>query len=103
MNDGSADTRLVPLRGMILAAGYGTRLAPVTDHVPKPLLPVGGRPLLDHVIAGCDTAGVQDIGVNTHHLADMVAEYFGLNGPEESAVALTGYTDQLLEATDLED
>ncbi len=77
MNDGSVDTRLVPLRGMILAAGYGTRLAPVTDHVPKPLLPVGGRPLLDHVIAGCDTAGVQDIGVNTHHLADMVAEYFG--------------------------
>jgi aminoglycoside/choline kinase family phosphotransferase/choline kinase len=64
------------VRGMILAAGYGTRLAPVTDHVPKPLLPVGGRPLLDHVIAAFDRAGVIDIGVNTHHLADMVADYF---------------------------
>ena len=60
------------LRGMILAAGYGTRLAPVTDHVPKPLLPVGGRPLLDHIIAGIDRVGIREIGVNTHHLGPMV-------------------------------
>ena len=65
----------VPLRGMILAAGYGTRLAPVTDHVPKPLLPVAGRPLLDHMIAGLDRAGIADIGINTHHLGAMVTEY----------------------------
>ena len=60
------------LRGMILAAGYGTRLAPVTDHVPKPLLPVGGRPLLDHIIDGLDRTGVREIGINTHHLGAMV-------------------------------
>ena len=60
------------LRGMILAAGYGTRLAPVTDHVPKPLLPVGGLPLLDHIIAGFDRVGIRKIGINTHHLGPMV-------------------------------
>jgi aminoglycoside/choline kinase family phosphotransferase/dTDP-glucose pyrophosphorylase len=63
------------LRGMILGAGYGTRLAPVTDHVPKPLLNVAGRPLLDHVIKSLDRAGVVDIGINTHHLSGMMADY----------------------------
>jgi len=63
------------LRGMILGAGYGTRLAPVTDHVPKPLLNVAGHPLLDHVIANLDRAGVADIGINTHHLSGMMVEY----------------------------
>ena len=47
MSDGSVGTGGDPLRGMILGAGYGTRLAPVTDHVPKPLLDIAGRPLLE--------------------------------------------------------
>jgi len=63
------------LRGMILAAGYGTRLAPVTDHIPKPLLPVGGRPLLDLIIDGLDRTGIREIGVNTHHLGSMVEKH----------------------------
>lgn len=75
MSDGSVGTGRDPMRGMILGAGYGTRLAPVTDHVPKPLLNIAGRPLLDHVIAGLDRAGVVDIGINTHHLGAMVTEY----------------------------
>jgi len=61
------------LRGMILAAGYGTRLAPVTDHVPKPLLPVGGLPLLDTIIDRVLGAGCERAGVNAHHLGDQVA------------------------------
>lgn len=63
------------LRGMILAAGYGTRLAPVTDHVPKPLLPVDGQTLLDRIIGGFDLVGIRDIGLNVHHLADQIAEH----------------------------
>ncbi len=65
------------LRGMILAAGYGTRLEPVTDHIPKPLLPVGGRHLLDLIIDGFDRTGIREIGVNTHHLGAMVEAHVG--------------------------
>lgn len=63
------------LCGMVLAAGYGTRLAPLTDLVPKPLLPVGGRALLDLAVANLDRAGVGPIVVNTHHLANQVAAH----------------------------
>lgn len=63
------------LSGMVLAAGYGTRLAPLTDLVPKPLLPVGGRALLDLAVANLDRAGVGPIVVNTHHLAGAVAAH----------------------------
>lgn len=68
---------------MILAAGYGTRLAPITDHAPKPLLPVGGRPLLDRIISSFDRAGVRELAVNTHHLGEQVAAYLrGLPGAD---------------------
>jgi aminoglycoside/choline kinase family phosphotransferase/dTDP-glucose pyrophosphorylase len=63
------------LRGMILCAGYGTRLRPLTDLVPKPLLPVGGRALLDLAVASLDRAGVESIVVNTHHLGDEIAAH----------------------------
>jgi len=58
---------------MVLAAGYGTRLAPITDHLPKPLLPVSGGTVLDRAIANLDSAGIEQIAVNTHHLGAMVA------------------------------
>lgn len=60
---------------MILAAGYGTRLAPITDHVPKPLLPVGGQALIDRIVAVLDRAGAGPIAVNTHHLGQQVADH----------------------------
>lgn len=60
------------LRAMVLAAGYGTRLAPVTDHVPKPLLPVRGRPLLDGIIDRLLVAGVDRVAVNSHHLGALI-------------------------------
>ncbi len=63
------------LRGMVLCAGYGTRLRPLTDLVPKPLLPVGGRALLDLAVANLDRAGVGPIVVNTHHLGGQVAAH----------------------------
>ncbi|MBE0567462.1 MAG: phosphotransferase [Krumholzibacteria bacterium] len=71
------------LRGMILAAGYGTRLAPLSDHLPKPLLPVPGGTVLDRAIAALGTAGVERIAVNTHHLGDLVAAH--LHGRPDAA------------------
>lgn len=61
--------------GFILAAGYGTRLRPLTDRVPKALLEVGGRPLLAHVAARLVAAGVDRLLINLHHLGDRIAAY----------------------------
>ncbi len=61
------------LRGMVLAAGYGTRLAPLTDHVPKPLLPIDGTTLLERAVGILAGAGCTAVGVNTHHLGGMIA------------------------------
>jgi N-acetyl-alpha-D-muramate 1-phosphate uridylyltransferase len=64
-----------PRRAMVLAAGLGTRLRPVTDTVPKPLVELNGRTLLDHAIDRLASAGVEHIVVNTHYLAAKVAEH----------------------------
>jgi NDP-sugar pyrophosphorylase family protein/aminoglycoside/choline kinase family phosphotransferase len=63
------------VRGMILAAGHGTRLWPLTYRLPKPLLPVLGETLLDRAVTLLDRAGCARIAVNTHHLAAHVAHH----------------------------
>lgn len=60
---------------MVLAAGYGRRLAPLTDHIPKPLLPVGSRNLLDHAMASLADAGLSKIAVNSHHLGQLIQDH----------------------------
>jgi mannose-1-phosphate guanylyltransferase len=67
------------MKAMILAAGLGTRLRPLTDHRPKALVEVAGRPLLEITLARLRSAGVSDVIVNVHHFADMVAEYLRAN------------------------
>ncbi|MCZ7586929.1 MAG: nucleotidyltransferase family protein [Deltaproteobacteria bacterium] len=64
------------MRGLVLAAGLGTRLRPLTDDVPKPLLPVVARPMIEHALALLYSAGLLDVAVNAHHRADLVADYF---------------------------
>ena len=56
------------MKAMILAAGYGTRLRPYTDHTPKPLFSIAGRPLLDMIIDRLQKAGCKAVIINTHHL-----------------------------------
>lgn len=57
---------------MVLAAGLGTRLRPITLTTPKPLVPVGGKAMLDHVLDHMTAAGVERVIVNVHHLADQI-------------------------------
>ncbi|MBM4300547.1 MAG: hypothetical protein FJ121_03305 [Deltaproteobacteria bacterium] len=63
------------MKAAVLAAGLGTRLKPLTDICPKPLLPVLNRPLLGVVLAQLEAAGCFQVAVNTHHLADRVHDF----------------------------
>ena len=60
---------------MIFAAGLGTRLKPITDTMPKALVPVCGQPLLYHVINKLVAAGYDDLVVNVHHFPDQIIHY----------------------------
>ena len=62
----------IPHTAMVLAAGLGTRMRPLTDTCPKPLIKVGGKRLMDRMIGPLIEAGVQRIIVNVHWLADQV-------------------------------
>jgi MurNAc alpha-1-phosphate uridylyltransferase len=65
------------MKAMILAAGRGERMRPLTDHTPKPLLPAGGRPLIEHIIAALVRDGFPDIIVNTAHLGERIERHLG--------------------------
>src|SRR3954462_2217430 len=64
-----------PTKAMVLAAGLGLRMRPVTDHMPKPLVPVAGRPLLDHALDKLGDAGVTEAVVNVHYLPDQIIDH----------------------------
>ena len=64
-----------PKRGMVLAAGLGTRMGALSETVPKPLVPVAGKPLIAHALESLERAGVSDIVVNTHHLAAQIESF----------------------------
>ena len=61
-----------PTKAMVLAAGLGVRMRPLTDKMPKPLVSVAGRPLLDHVLDKLADAGVSEAVVNVHYLPDQI-------------------------------
>jgi NDP-sugar pyrophosphorylase family protein len=63
------------MKAMILAAGLGTRLRPLTDHRPKALVEIGGRTLLEIVLSRLHEFGIQEVIINVHHFADMIVEY----------------------------
>jgi len=64
------------MKAMILAAGRGERLRPLTDSIPKPMLQVAGKPLLEHHLERLAAAGITDIVINTSWLAEQIEEYF---------------------------
>jgi dTDP-glucose pyrophosphorylase/CBS domain-containing protein len=67
----------LPLHAVVMAGGLGTRLRPLTEDLPKPMLPVGGRPLLEHIIKQLQQAGIRRINVTTYYKPEKIIEYFG--------------------------
>jgi NDP-sugar pyrophosphorylase family protein len=68
------------MKAMVLAAGLGTRLRPLTNDRPKALVEVAGRTLLEITLARLKSFGVEDVIVNTHHFADLMEQYLAVHG-----------------------
>ena len=84
-------------QAMIFAAGLGTRLKPLTDTMPKALVPVGGQPLLYHVVMRLKEAGFERIVVNVHHFADQIIDYLKVNENFGLDIRISDEREQLLE------
>lgn len=82
---------------MIFAAGLGTRLKPITDHTPKAMVNVGGKPLIRHVIEKLKDAGTERIIVNAHHLASQIREYLSDNNYFDTDIRISDETEMLLD------
>ena len=91
---------------MILAAGFGTRLRPLTDRIPKPLVEVGGHPMIAYPLATLREAGVKEVLINLHHLGDQIrralsdgAKYgLSIHYSEENPILDTGGAIQAAES-----
>lgn len=83
-------------KAMIFAAGLGTRLKPLTDSMPKALVPIAGKPLLQHTLEKLRAAGIHDVVINVHHFADMIEEWVRQH-PMDMNVQFSDERQQLLE------
>lgn len=75
LNDLVKDYEL-PLRAVIMAGGFGTRLRPLTEDLPKPMLPLGSRPLLELIVEQLRDAGIRKVNVATHYKGDVISDHF---------------------------
>ena len=82
-------------RAMVLAAGLGQRMRPITDTLPKPLVKIGGKPMLDHALDRLAEAGVEEAVVNVHHLAAQIEAH--LAARTSPRVTISDERVQLLE------
>tara|TARA_R110000824_G_scaffold118960_14_gene272149 strand:+ start:276963 stop:277673 length:711 start_codon:yes stop_codon:yes gene_type:complete len=82
-------------KAMVMAAGKGTRMRPLTDTMPKPMVPFMGRPLIDHVLDRLADAGIEEVIVNTHHFADLLEAH--LASRHHPRIILSDERSQLLD------
>lgn len=87
------------MKAMILAAGEGTRLRPLTSETPKVLLPVGGRPLIEHQLSWLKSHGIREVAINLYHLGNNIKDFLGdgsrfkmeiIYSPEEALLGTAG-------------
>lgn len=64
------------LQAVVMAGGFGSRLKPLTDTVPKPMLPVGDKPLLEHIVSQLSRAGIVDVHLTTHFMGEVIENHF---------------------------
>lgn len=83
----------MPAPVMLFAAGLGTRMAPLTDHMPKPLIKVGGIALIDHALAQVDAAGLRRIVINLHYKAGMLRDHLA----DRPGICFSDETAEILE------
>lgn len=82
-------------RAMVLAAGIGQRMRPITDSLPKPLVRIGGKAMLDHALDRLAESGVTEAVVNVHHLAEQIEAH--LAGRTHPRIVISDERDELLE------
>ena len=87
--------RATPRHAMVLAAGVGIRMRPLTDRMPKPLVRVGGRPLIDYVLDRLADASVERAIVNVHHFADQIERH--VEGRQRPSVVISDERERLLD------
>ncbi len=86
-----AEEAELPLRAAVMAGGFGVRLRPLTSATPKPLLPIGDKPLIERIIDQLRDSGVRRVNITTHFKADKIKDHFGDGGKFGVEV---GYTDE---------
>ena len=85
------------MNAMIFAAGLGTRLKPYTDHCPKAMVEVAGKPMIAHQLSKLRDAGFQRVVINVHHFAEQIIDYVNANGSFGLDVAFSDERGQLLD------
>ena len=85
------------MKAMIFAAGLGTRLKPLTDHMPKALVPVAGRPMLEHVILKLKEAGFTELVINIHHFGEQIIDFLKANQNFGLTIHISDERDRLLD------
>ena len=85
------------MRAMIFAAGLGTRLKPLTDTMPKAMVPISGKPLLEHVILKLKNAGFDHLVVNVHHFSEQIVRFLAEKNNFGVKIDISDESDQLLE------
>ena len=81
------------MKAMILAAGVGSRLMPLTLKIPKPMLPIINKPALEHIVRLCKNHGIKEIKMNLHYLPEQIDHYFQ-NG-EQFGIDISTFEDEI--------
>lgn len=85
------------MKALIFAAGLGTRLKPLTDKMPKALVPIAGKPLLEHIILKLKASGFDEIIINVHHFPDQIIDFVRENNNFGIRIAISDERDNLLD------